>query len=51
MLADLVVLSDDIFADSTKVASASVAVTIFDGKIVYSRTPRSQTEPAPSPQH
>jgi predicted amidohydrolase YtcJ len=51
MLADLVVLSEDVFADPAKLASTSVAVTIFDGKVVYSRTPRSQTEPAPSPQH
>ena len=38
MLADLVVLSNDIFADPpARLASARVAVTIFDGKIVYAR--------------
>jgi predicted amidohydrolase YtcJ len=38
MLADLVVLSDDIFAkDAPSLASTRVAVTIFDGKIVYRR--------------
>jgi predicted amidohydrolase YtcJ len=52
MLADMVVLSDDIFADPhEKLASAVVAVTIFDGKVVYRRTPRleeTEAEPAPS---
>ena len=51
MLADLVVLSDDVFASPAKLASTSVAVTIFDGKIVYQRVPRSETAPAPSLQH
>ncbi|MGH9370192.1 MAG: amidohydrolase, partial [Vicinamibacterales bacterium] len=51
MLADLVVLSEDIFEAPEKLASASVAVTIFDGKIVYRRVPRSETAPAPSFQH
>jgi predicted amidohydrolase YtcJ len=38
MLADLVVLSDDIFAKTARpLTSTSVAVTIFDGKIVYKR--------------
>jgi predicted amidohydrolase YtcJ len=38
MLADLVVLSDDIFAaPPAALTSATVAVTIFDGKIVYRR--------------
>jgi predicted amidohydrolase YtcJ len=35
MLADLVVLSRDIFKDPSQVASAKVAMTIFDGKVVY----------------
>jgi predicted amidohydrolase YtcJ len=49
MMADLVVLSDDIFlAPAAKLASVSVAVTIFDGKIVYRRVPRGETLPAPS---
>jgi hypothetical protein len=52
MLADLVVLSDDVFTlTSDKISSVTVAVTIFDGKIVYRRTPRSETEPVPSLQH
>jgi predicted amidohydrolase YtcJ len=38
MLADIVVLSDDIFTGPlSKLGSTSVAVTIFDGKIVYRR--------------
>lgn len=42
MLADLVVLSSDIFAaPSEELASTTVAVTVFDGKIVYSRTAKS----------
>lgn len=48
MLADLVVLTEDIFAAPDKIASASVAVTIFDGKIVYQRVPRTETAPAPA---
>ena len=51
MLADLVVLSDDVFAAPTKLADTSVAATIFDGKIVYQRLPRSETVPAPSLQY
>lgn len=37
MLADIVVLTDDIFASPAALSSAKVAVTIFDGKIVYRR--------------
>ena len=37
MLADLVVLSTDIFAGPEKLKSAEVVTTIFDGKIVYKR--------------
>ena len=37
MLADLVILSTDIFASPASLASAEVAMTIFDGKIVYRR--------------
>ena len=38
MLADLVVLSDDIFkAPSSELAATRVMVTIFDGKVVYRR--------------
>ena len=42
MLADLVVLSTDIFdAPASRLASVSVAATIFDGKIVYRHNARS----------
>jgi predicted amidohydrolase YtcJ len=51
MLADLVVLTDDVFAAPGKLRSTSVAFTIFDGRIVYRRTARAETEPAPSFQH
>jgi predicted amidohydrolase YtcJ len=35
MLADLVILSTDIFASQAKLDAAEVVMTIFDGKIVY----------------
>jgi predicted amidohydrolase YtcJ len=39
MLADLVVLTDDIFsAPASRLAATEVAVTIFDGKVVYQRS-------------
>jgi predicted amidohydrolase YtcJ len=42
MLADLVVLSTDIFAaPAVELASTTVAVTIFDGKIVYRRNAKA----------
>lgn len=42
MLADLVVLSEDIFdLPQAQIARAMVAVTIFDGKIVYRRNSKS----------
>lgn len=37
MLADLVILTTDIFAGPANLARAEVAMTIFDGKIVYRR--------------
>ena len=37
MLADLVILSTDIFAGPANLAAAEVVMTIFDGKIVYRR--------------
>ena len=50
MLADLIVLSDDILTKPVgTLASTSVRVTVFDGKIVFQRTPRAETEPAPAP--
>lgn len=49
MLADIVVLSEDIFETPPgSLASASVEYTIFDGRIVYSRAPRSETVPSPA---
>ncbi len=51
MLADLVVLSADVLEAPEKLETASVAVTIFDGKIVHRRERRALTEPAPSLQH
>jgi predicted amidohydrolase YtcJ len=42
MLADLVVLTEDIFgAPASRLAAAEVAVTIFDGKVVYQRSTTS----------
>lgn len=47
MLADLVVLSDDIFeGPATRLTEAQVVVTIFDGKVVYRRDP-VETNTAP----
>ena len=51
MLADLVVLSDDVLTPPAKLKTASVLATIFDGKIVYRRDPPALTAPAPSLQH
>ena len=40
MLADLVVLSDDIFTIATeKIEQVQVDLTIFDGKVIYERKP------------
>lgn len=41
MLADLVILSSDLFAASMRPADIDVAVTIFDGRVVYSRPTES----------
>ena len=38
MLADLVILSNDIFKNPANLSAAEIAMTIFDGKIVYRRT-------------
>jgi predicted amidohydrolase YtcJ len=52
MLADMVVLSHDIFeTPASRLTEASVMTTIFDGKVVHRRIPRSETEPVPSLQH
>ncbi|HEX9366951.1 MAG TPA: amidohydrolase [Vicinamibacterales bacterium] len=37
MLADIVILSTDIFGGPAKLAAADVVMTIFDGKVVYRR--------------
>jgi predicted amidohydrolase YtcJ len=48
-LADLVVLTDDIFAiDPVKIADAKVYMTIFDGKIIGSIKPDPQYQRLPS---
>jgi len=39
LLADVVVLSADVFAPGARVLDATVDTTIFDGKIVYARQP------------
>ncbi|HUE86664.1 MAG TPA: amidohydrolase [Vicinamibacterales bacterium] len=42
MLADLVILTDDIFSIApSRLADTDIAVTIFDGKVVYSRSTES----------
>jgi predicted amidohydrolase YtcJ len=51
MLADLVVLSEDVLTTPSKLKSAAVVATIFDGKIVYQRDSHALTAPAPSLQH
>jgi predicted amidohydrolase YtcJ len=37
MLADVVILTSDIFAPGAKPLDAQVAVTVFDGRVVYDR--------------
>jgi predicted amidohydrolase YtcJ len=44
LLADIVILSADIFAPDARVMDAVVDTTIFDGKVVYTRPPPSTTE-------
>jgi predicted amidohydrolase YtcJ len=51
MLADLVVLSADVIGSPETLDTASVAVTIFDGKIVHRAGHHALTTPAPSLQH
>lgn len=41
MLADLVILTNDIFAPAQRTIDTDVAVTIFDGRIVYTRPSES----------
>ncbi|HEU4891521.1 MAG TPA: amidohydrolase [Vicinamibacterales bacterium] len=51
MLADLVVLSADVIESPETLATASVEVTIFDGKIVHRAGRHVLTAPDPSLQH
>ena len=37
MLADLVVLSTNIFAGADQLSAAEVVMTVFDGRVVYRR--------------
>jgi len=39
MLADLVILNTDIFEPDRDLSRATIETTIFDGKVVYARTP------------
>jgi predicted amidohydrolase YtcJ len=43
MLADIVILTSDIFAPGRRLTDVEVDTTIFDGKVVYSRTPAAGT--------
>ena len=43
MLADIVILTGDIFTDPPRVLDTEVAVTIFDGRVVYQRDERPTT--------
>ena len=45
MLADVVILTSDIFAPGAKVLDAQIAMTVFDGRVVYDR---EQNEAAPT---
>lgn len=45
MLADIVILTSDIFAPDAKVLDSHVALTIFDGRIVYDREQDAGTAP------
>jgi predicted amidohydrolase YtcJ len=44
MLADLVILTADIFAPEARLQDTAVHMTIFDGRIVYSREEAEQTQ-------
>ncbi len=44
MLADIVVLTSDIFAPGARVLDARVALTIFDGRVVFDREQIDKTE-------
>lgn len=44
MLADIVILTSDIFADGARLQDARVAMTIFDGRVVYDREQAAETD-------
>ena len=44
MLADIVMLTSDIFAGDARVLDTQVALTIFDGRIVFDREQAEKTE-------
>jgi predicted amidohydrolase YtcJ len=41
MLADIVILTTDVFAPGVRIVDATVDTTIFDGKVVYTKAPQS----------
>jgi predicted amidohydrolase YtcJ len=43
MLADVVILSSDVFAPGARVLDAAVDTTIFDGKVVYTKPAAAAT--------
>jgi predicted amidohydrolase YtcJ len=49
MLADIVVLTENIFEGPSALRTARIAVTIFDGKIVYRRAERGTESLIPNP--
>lgn len=44
MLADIVILTEDIFAEGARIPDARVAMTIFDGRVVYDRDESGTTD-------
>jgi predicted amidohydrolase YtcJ len=44
MLADIVVLTSDIFAPDARLLDAEVALTIFDGRVVFDREQAGKTD-------
>ena len=44
MLADIVILTSDIFEPGAKLLDSEVALTIFDGRVVFDREQAGKTE-------
>ena len=44
MLADIVILTSDIFEPGARLLDSQVALTIFDGRIVFDREQAGKTE-------